>query len=134
VRADTITWRYGLNPWDPSTATDWEASPLTAWQSVTWSGGNFSGQFNVSEGGWYRFQIRAMDWSSSAIDTVFSGWFRVRTFFEDYQIIQRDIGGTPKSVTISGTCKTGLEQDSAKKRTRDDTNRNTIGDPPPTPR
>jgi hypothetical protein len=78
--------------------------PLTNWTVMTMAAGTYSGDVAVPDGGWYLLQVRSRTTANSTVDSVMgSNRWRVRTFFENYQVVQRNIGGTSALVAVSGT-------------------------------
>ncbi|MBD3343689.1 MAG: hypothetical protein GF401_01350 [Chitinivibrionales bacterium] len=86
--------------WD----TDFVIIPWTqATLSSLGDSGTYSGTFDMPEGGWYAVEVRSYDQANSVIATTkSSNKWRVKTYFENYQVIQRDIGGNSAEVTVSG--------------------------------
>jgi hypothetical protein len=101
VRADSA--RLITNVWPPY-AEEFNDSIIVNWTPATMANRLFSAAFQVGEGGWYRFQARALTSTGAGIDTVESIRCRIRTFFDDYQVVQRNRSTGSAQVTISGTC------------------------------
>ena len=90
--------------WNASLGVEYSDSLIADWTQATMSGGTFTATFNVGEGGWYAFQARALNSGGTPVDTIESIFWRIRTFFDNYQIIQRNKSTQSAQVTISGNC------------------------------
>ena len=100
-RADSA--RNITTVWPPY-AEEFNDSVIINWTAATMANHQFSAAFQAGEGGWYRFQARALKSTGAGIDTVESIRWRIRTFFDDYQVVQRTRSTGSAQVTISGTC------------------------------